>query len=132
MKTRLLFIALAFSLATPAFAQRSLESPLPPTGNVTLSLDEYNRLLALANRPGKKSDLPPLPYILKRADLKFRVSNDDVLGQLKKDLEAMDSNTASVDPTASKGICNGECSSYAAPRNPNSPLLKVIDLRHFR
>jgi len=51
VKTRLFILALAISFAIPAFAQKSLESPLPPTGNVTLSLDEYNRLLALANRP---------------------------------------------------------------------------------
>jgi hypothetical protein len=96
VKIRLLFIALAFSSAIPAFAQRSLESPLPPTGNVTLSLDEYNRLLALANRPGKHSDLPPLPYILKRADLKFRVSNDDVLGSVQLEGETLGAVAAKV------------------------------------
>jgi hypothetical protein len=96
VKTRLLILVLAFSLAIPAFAQRSLESPLPPTGNVTLSLDEYNRLLALANRPGKHSELPPLPYILKRADLKFRVSNDDVLGSVLLEGETLGANSAKV------------------------------------
>lgn len=96
MKTRLFILALAISFAIPAFAQKSLESPLPPTGNVTLSLDEYNRLLALANRPGKHSELPPLPYILKRADLKFRVSNDDVLGSVQLEGETLGANSAKV------------------------------------
>jgi hypothetical protein len=115
VKTRLLFIALAFSLATPAFAQRSLESPLPPTGNVTLSLDEYNRLLALANRPGKKSDLPPLPYILKRADLKFRVSNDDVLGSVQLEGETLGANSAKVPLTTGMTVLDARQGSRPLP-----------------
>src|SRR5258708_294160 len=94
--TLLLHFTLLPSFAIPAFAQRSLESPLPPTGNVTLSLDEYNRLLALANRPGKNSELPPLPYILKRADLKFRASNDDVLWPAQLEGEPLGANSAKV------------------------------------
>jgi hypothetical protein len=59
-------------------------------------------------------------------------SDDDVLAQLRKDLDAMDRNTASAEATASKGICVGECASYSAPRNPANPFLVVIDLRHFQ
>ena len=117
MKLRQLFVALAlaFSFAIPAFPQRSLESPLPPTGNVTLSLDEYNRLLALANRPGKKSDLPPLPYILKRADLKFRVSNDDVLGSLQLEGETLGANSVKVPLTTGMTILDARHGSRPLP-----------------
>jgi hypothetical protein len=115
VKTRLLFIGLALALAIPAFAQRSLESPLPPTGNVTLSLDEYNRLLALANRPGKKSDLPPLPYILKRADLKFRVSNDDVLGSVLLEGETLGANSAKVPLTTGMTVLDARQGSRPLP-----------------
>jgi hypothetical protein len=117
VKLRQLFVALAlaFSFAIPAFAQRSLESPLPPTGNVTLSLDEYNRLLALANRPGKKFDLPPLPYILKRADLKFRVSNDDVLGSIQLEGETLGSNSARVPLTTGMTILDARHGSRPLP-----------------
>src|SRR5882724_8140670 len=73
-----------------------LEAPRPLPGNVTLSLDEYNRLLALANRPGKKTDTPPVPYVLKHADLKFRVVNDDVLGSIQFDGETLESRSAKV------------------------------------
>jgi hypothetical protein len=106
---------LVFTLAFPAFAQKSLESPLPPTGNVTLSLDEYNRLLALANRPGKKSDLPPLPYILKRADLKFRVSNDDVLGSVQLEGETLGANSAKVPLTTGMTILDARQGSRPLP-----------------
>ncbi len=117
MKTRLLFIAVAlvFSFAIPAFAQKSLESPLPPTGNVTLSLDEYNRLLALANRPGKSSELPPLPYILKRADLKFRVSNDDVLGSIQLEGETLGNAAAKVPLTTGMTILDARHGSRPLP-----------------
>ena len=94
MKLRRLFVVLVFAL--PVLAQQKLVLPDPAPGNVTLSLDEYNRLLALANRPGKKSEAPPLPYVLKRADLKFRVSNDDVLGSLQIEGETLGANLAKV------------------------------------
>jgi len=94
VKLRRLFVVLVFAL--PVFAQQKLVLPDPAPGNVTLSLDEYNRLLALANRPGKKSEAPPLPYVLKRADLKFRVSNDDVLGSLQIEGETLGANLAKV------------------------------------
>ena len=110
----LLFI-LTLAIALPAFAQRSLESPLPPTGNVTLSLDEYNRLLALANRPGKKSDLPPLPYILKRADLKFRVSNDDVLGSVQLEGETLGATAAKVPLTTGMTVLDARQGSRPLP-----------------
>ncbi|HET6930855.1 MAG TPA: carboxypeptidase-like regulatory domain-containing protein [Candidatus Acidoferrum sp.] len=110
----LLFI-LTLACAAPALAQRSLESPLPPTGNVTLSLDEYNRLLALANRPGKQSELPPLPYILKRADLKFRVSNDDVLGSVQLEGETLGATAAKVPLTTGLTVLDARQGSRPLP-----------------
>ncbi len=57
--TMLTMIAVTFGVNMPALAQQKSDAPPPATGNVTLSLDEYNRLLALANRPGKKSEARP-------------------------------------------------------------------------
>jgi hypothetical protein len=57
--------------------------PLPDTGNVTLTLDEYNRLVELAAKPPKKPDTPPLPYSIQHADLSLRIENDDVLGTVQ-------------------------------------------------
>jgi hypothetical protein len=87
-------------LALPCYAQQMLEAPRPLPGNVTLSLDEYNRLLALASRPGKKTDTPPVPYVLKHADLKFHVVNDDVIGSIQFDGETLEAHAAKV-PLAS-------------------------------
>jgi len=93
--------------------------PDPPPGNVTLSLDEYNRLLALANRPGKKLEAPPLPYILKRADLKLRVSNDDVLGSVQIEGETLGGNSAKVPLTTGMTILDA--------RQGNRPLPLLLD-----
>lgn len=57
--------------------------PVPSSGNVTLPLDEYNRLLELANKPARKIETPPVPYTLKRADLKFHVASESVQGTVQ-------------------------------------------------
>ncbi len=99
MKRPFYFLIISI-LALPCYAQQMLEAPRPLPGNVTLSLDEYNRLLALANRPGKKTDTPPVPYVLKHADLKFQVVNDDVIGSIQFDGETLEAHAAKV-PLAS-------------------------------
>ncbi len=94
----------AFALAAPAYSQQKTEGPQPVPGNVTLSLDEYNRLLALANRPGKKFETAPLPYVLKRAELKFHVVNGEVLGSIQVDGETLATNAVKVPLTAGMTI----------------------------
>jgi hypothetical protein len=76
-------ILLSWMLVLPGFAAAADDVALPPIpalGNVTLPLDEYNRLLELASKPARKLDAPPVPYTMKRADLKFRVANESVQG----------------------------------------------------
>jgi hypothetical protein len=73
-------------LVLPGFAVAADDLALPPvpaTGNVTLPLDEYNRLLELASKPVRKLDTPPVPYTMKRADLKFAVANESVRGTVE-------------------------------------------------
>jgi len=96
MNRQLIALALALLIALPSVAQQKNDLVAPAPGNVTLSLDEYNRLLALANRPAKKTDAPPQPYLLKRADLKLRVNNDDVLGSIQFEGETLSANTTIV------------------------------------
>jgi len=89
-------LTLVLALALPVLGQQKNDPPAPAPGNVTLSLDEYNRLLALANRPGKKTEVPPLPYLLKRAELKFHIINDNVLGSVQFEGETLSANTTIV------------------------------------
>jgi hypothetical protein len=50
---------------------------------VTLPLDEYNRLLELANKSPRRVESAPLPYTIKRSDLKLRVANETVMGTVQ-------------------------------------------------
>jgi hypothetical protein len=83
---KILSILLAWMLVLPGFAVAADDLALPPvpaTGNVTLPLDEYNRLLELASKPVRKLDTPPVPYTMKRTDLKFAVANESVRGTVE-------------------------------------------------
>lgn len=84
MKSRLLLGLLLSICTTLGFAGEDRSSlPLPGPGNVTLTLEEYNRLVAMAAQPRKTPELPPLPYSLEHADVKLRVENDWVTGSIE-------------------------------------------------
>ncbi len=83
---RVFSVLLAWMMVLPGFASSKDEvapPPVPASGNVTLALDEYNRLVELASKPVRKLDTPPVPYTMKRADLKFRVANESVQGSVQ-------------------------------------------------
>src|SRR3989442_812322 len=78
-------------LVLPGFAVAADDVALPPvpaSGNVTLPLDEYNRLVELASKPARKPDTPPVPYTIKGPDLNSRVANESFKGnvQLKEEI----------------------------------------------
>jgi hypothetical protein len=65
--------------------QRSLplERVLPgPTGTVTLSLLEYNRLVELAAKKPKPPEPPPLPFMISRASFVLKADNDAISGSM--------------------------------------------------
>jgi hypothetical protein len=78
-----ILLAAAFLMSVPVFAQDKINPPVPQPGNVTLPLEEYNRLLELANKSPRRVESAPLPYTIKRGDLKFRVTNETVLGTVQ-------------------------------------------------
>ncbi|HTC94539.1 MAG TPA: carboxypeptidase-like regulatory domain-containing protein [Terriglobales bacterium] len=81
MKSKLLLMILILSVSVMGRAKD--EAPFPDPGNVTLSLEEYNRLVDVAGKPVKKPDLPPLPYAVKRGDLKLHVTDEAVQGTIQ-------------------------------------------------
>jgi hypothetical protein len=115
VKFFLRFVVCILAFVLPAFPQLKVDPPQPATGNVTLSLDEYNRLLALANRPGKRAELPPVPYLIKRADLKFRVTNHDVLGSIQFEGETLNANSVKVPLTTGMTILDARQGSRPLP-----------------
>src|SRR5258708_17421543 len=98
MRTSLFALILA---ATAAIAQDKGGLPLPLSGNVTLPLDEYNKLIEMASKPPKKPDTPPLSYSLKHADLKFQVAAECVSGTIQLEGEIF-ANSASNVPLVSR------------------------------
>lgn len=81
MKTA--FVVLLLLCSTLAAAQEKNLLPQPSPGNVTLTLDEFNRLNELANKPPKKADTPPLPYSLKNAELKLTAGANSLSGTMQ-------------------------------------------------
>lgn len=78
MKTQLL-IAVLISFAAAASAQTA---PLPASGSVSMTLEEYNRLADLAAKTPTRVAAPPVASIVKKADINLRVDGEAVSGSL--------------------------------------------------
>src|SRR5438552_8191512 len=113
MKTVWLWLLL-LGCATVVAEERNT-SPLPDPGNVTLTLDEFNRLSDLANKPGKKPEPPPQPYSLKRADLKLKVDGDTVLGTIQLQGEVLKKGVVQVPMASGMTILDAHQESKAVP-----------------
>jgi len=78
--------------------------PVPSSGNVTLPLDEYNRLLQLANQPVRRTETPPVPYAIKRADLRLHVAAESVEGSVQLQGEILHKGVTRVPLTTGMAI----------------------------
>jgi hypothetical protein len=96
-------------------AEEKSALPLPNSGNVTLTLDEYNRLVELAAKPPKKSDAAPLPYSIKHADLKLHVENDGVLGTVQLEGEVFRKGVSKVPLTTGMTILDAHQNGKGVP-----------------
>jgi len=77
------FFCFVLILSTIATAQlQKSDLPFPNSGDVTLPLDQYNKLLELASKPTKRPEAPPQNYSIQCAELKFQVENESVLGSV--------------------------------------------------
>jgi hypothetical protein len=99
-------ILLTWMLVLPGFAAADevRVPPVPTTGNVTLPLDEYNRLLELGSKPTHKPDTPPVPFTMKRADLKFHVTNQSVQGAVQLQGEILHKGATKIPLTTGMAI----------------------------
>jgi len=86
-RTTLTFLVGSLFLMSICWAEDRPNLPQPDPGNVTLTLDEYNRLVALAAKPPKKPDVAPLPYSIKHAAVKLHVDEAGVMGSVEFDGE---------------------------------------------
>ncbi|HEY6348023.1 MAG TPA: carboxypeptidase-like regulatory domain-containing protein [Candidatus Angelobacter sp.] len=113
MKRSLLALMLIVSVS--AMAGENATLPLPSAGNVTLPIAEYNKLLDLVRNPARKPEPPPLPYSIQRADLKFRVAQESVLGTVQLDGEVFKKGATKVPLTSGMTILDAHQQSKALP-----------------
>ena len=105
MKGRIFSVLLLCSVCSVlAYAGSDTMLPLPNSGNVTLTLDEYNKLVELAAKPPKKPDVAPLPYSIKHADVQLRVEKDEVLGTVQMEGEVFRKGVSKVPLTSGMTI----------------------------
>lgn len=115
MKNSFFVVVLLFAASAVGFAQQKNSLPLPDSGNVTLPLDEYNRLVDLASKTPKKPETPPLAYSIKRADLKLRVENESVRGSIQLEGEVFKKGVAKVPLTSGITILDAKQENKTLP-----------------
>lgn len=103
---KLLAVLVILSTSAMALGGENTALPLPTTGNVTLTLAEYNRLVELAAKSSKKHDTPPLPYAIQHAEMKFHVTDQVVQGTVQLDGEVFSKRAAKVPLVAGVTILN--------------------------
>ncbi|HEX4602590.1 MAG TPA: hypothetical protein VH724_01230, partial [Candidatus Angelobacter sp.] len=110
---KLLAILMMFSMY--AMGAENTALPLPTTGNVTLTLAEYNRLVELASKSSKHHETPPMPYAIKHAEMKLHVANQTVLGTVQLDGEVFSKGAAKVPLTSGLTILNARQEGKSLP-----------------
>src|SRR5947209_15119089 len=105
---------LGFLFTAAALAQ----VPVPPSGNVTLPVEEYNRLMDAAARPPKQPAAAPMPFVLHRAELKFDAGADTASGTI--DLEG----AVFADAPVKVPLVSGITVFDARQKNRDLPLLQ--------
>ena len=81
MKRMILFVTLG------SFVYGQTPLPIPTAGNVTLPLDEYNKLVEQAAKPPRRPEGPPLSHAIKSAQLDLQVGNTGITGKILFDGE---------------------------------------------
>ena len=113
MKTSLLVLLLAAPAAV--LAQSAGGPALPPSGNVAVPLEEYNKLVELAEGPVKPPEAPPVPFTLKRAGLKLRVAGESVSGTIQLEGEVLGKGAVKVPLIAGLTVVDAQAQGRPLP-----------------
>jgi Carboxypeptidase regulatory-like domain len=106
MKTTSKLLALMMIIPTALLGEDKSSLPLPSSGNVTLTLAEYDRLVEMAGKAVRQHEAPPIAYAIKHAELKLRVGNESVLGTVVEEGEVFSKSAAKVPLTSGLTIFN--------------------------
>ena len=118
--TKRILVLMLMICVTAIAQQRNSVLPLPNSGNVSLSLEEYNRLVELATKPTKKPELPPVNYSVKHADLKLRVEDESVSGAVQLDGEVFKKGMTKVPLTTGMTILDVREQNKGVPLTPEN------------
>jgi hypothetical protein len=107
MKSSLLVLMLAVPAAVLA--------QLPPSGNVAVPLEEYNKLVELAEKPVKEAEAPPVPYTLNRAEMKLRVAGESVSGTVEMEGDVLAKGAVKVPLIAGMTVVDAQAQGRPLP-----------------
>jgi hypothetical protein len=108
-------IVCGLCVASMCSAQDKATLPLPDPGQVTLTLDEYNRLVELAGRTPKRPEIAPLPYSIQHAELKLRAENNGVMGSVELEGEVFHKGVSQVPLTTGMTILDAHQGGKGVP-----------------
>jgi hypothetical protein len=113
MKTSLLVLLVA--VPAVVLAQSAGGPALPPSGSVAVPLEEYNKLVELAERPVKPPEAPPVPFTLNRAGLKLRVAGESVSGTIQLEGEVLSKGAVKVPLIAGMTVVDAQAQGRPLP-----------------
>jgi hypothetical protein len=114
----LILILLTAIVAVGQHRNTTLDVPLPAPGSpgtVTLSLSEYDRLVALATRKTKTPDGVPLPFVLSHAVFKLRLEKQTLVGTVEIDGALLETGPVKTPLTAGLTVLEAKQSGTALP-----------------
>jgi len=88
-RSLLALLVLSAAVVTP-------QAPVPGPGNVSLPLDEYNRLVELGSRPAVEPNTPPLRHVVKSTEMSFEVKGESITGAVLMEGEILATGTQRV------------------------------------
>src|SRR5262245_36789463 len=132
MKPSHLVVGLACVLgsAIPAYAQpqRPIAPPQGVPGTVTLTLEQYDRLLQRAEHPVKRPEAPPIPAVLARADLNVRIAGDRARGTFTLEGEVFQAGSTRVPLIADATLIDAHIGTTSVPLiTEGSTAIALID-----
>jgi hypothetical protein len=117
---------LGAALPARAQAQRAIAPPQAAPGTVTMTLDQYDRLLQRAEHPVKRPELPPIPAVLARADLRVRVAGDRARGTFTLDGEVFQTGPTRVPLIMDATLLDAHIGTTSVPMVTEGPMAVAL------
>ena len=117
---------LSGTLPARAQTQRAVAPPQGAPGTVTLTLEQYDRLLQRAEHPVKRPEPPPIPAVLARADLRVRVAGDRARGTFTLDGEVFQTGPTRVPLIMDATLLDAHIGTTSVPLVTEGPMAVAL------